>query len=132
MSWRLTASLNDDSSESPRKRFFVFPQVKSIVKNPALKRLHLHTSNTHGSGRCLGFAQGQQFLVQHYYLRGLDDLLLKDGGVVKRTLAQSSGKKQVNLNADADSLDFPNRHARVAFLLNVLRSVSDELDPYQM
>ena len=132
MPWRLTASLDDDFFESPQKKFFVFPQVKSIVKTSALKRLRLHASNTQGSGRCLGVAQGKQFPVQHYYLRGLDDLLLKEGGVVKRTLAQSSGRKQVNLNADADSLDFPSRHARVAFLLNVLRSMPDELDPYQM
>jgi len=134
MPWRLTASLDDDFFESPQKKFFVFPQVKSIVKTSALKRLRLHASNTEGSGRCLGVAQGQHFPVQHYYLRGLDDLLLKEGGVVKRTLAQSSGRKQVNLNADADddSLDFPSRHARVAFLLNVLRFMPDEVDPYQM
>ena len=132
MPWRLTASLNDDFFESPQKKFFVFPQVKSIVKTSALKRLHLHVSNTHGSGRCLGLAHGQHFPVQHYYLRGLDDLLLKEGGVVKRTLAQSSGRKQVNLNADVDSMDFPSRHARVAFLLNVLNSMPEQLDPYRM
>ena len=132
MPWRLTASLDDDFFESAQKKFFVFPQVKSIVKTSALKRLRLHASNTSGSGRCLGIAQGQQFPVQHYYLRGLDDLLLKEGGVVRRTLAQSSGRKQVNLNADADSLDFPSRHARVAFLLNVLESRPEQLDPYSM
>ena len=81
---------------------------------------------------CLGIAQGQQFPVQHYYLRGLDDLLLKEGGVVKRTLAQSSGRKQVNLNAEADSMDFPSRHARVAFLLNVLKFMPEQDDPFSM
>ena len=40
----------------------------------------------------MGIAQGQHFPVQHYYLRGLDDLLLKEGGVVKRTLAQFGAK----------------------------------------
>ena len=132
MPWRLTASMDDDFFESAQKRFFVFPQVKSIVKTSALKRLRLHASNTHGSGRCLGVDQGQQFPVQHYYLRGLDDLLLKEGGVVKRTLAQSSGRKQVNLNGDTDSMDFPSRHARVAFLLNVLDSMPEQIDPYRM
>ncbi len=132
MPWRLTASMDDAFFESPHKKFFVFPQVKSIVKTSALKRLRLHASNTSGSGRCLGIAQGQQFPVQHYYLRGLDDLLLKEGGVVKRTLAQSSGRKQVNLNADADSMDFPSRHARVAFLLNVLNAMPEQPDPYRM
>ena len=132
MPWRLTASMDDDFFESAQKRFFVFPQVKSIVKTSALKRLRLHASNTHGSGRCLGVDQGQQFPVQHYYLRGLDDLLLKEGGVVKRTLAQSSGRKQVNLDAAADSMDFPSRHARVAFLLNVLKSIPEQSDPYRM
>ena len=92
MPWRLTASLDDDFFESSRKKFFVFPQVKSIVKTSALKLLRLHESNTNGSGRRLGIAQGQRFPVQHYYLRGLDDLLLKEGGVVKRTLAQSLGE----------------------------------------
>ena len=132
MPWRLTASLEDDFFESPQKKFFVFPQVKSIVKTSALKRLRLHASLTQGSGRCLGVAQGQHFPVQHYYLRGLDDLLLKEGGVVKRTLAQSSGRKQVNLTSDADSMDFPSRHARVAFLLNVLNSMPEQPDPYRM
>ncbi len=132
MPWRLTASINDDFFESPEKKFFVFPQVKSIVKTSALKRLRLHASNTHGSGRCLGLAQGQYFPVQHYYLRGLDDLLLKEGGVVKRTLAQSSGRRPVNLNGDADSMDFPSRHARVAFLLKVLDSMPEQRDPYRM
>ncbi|WP_038557360.1 glycosyltransferase family 2 protein [Synechococcus sp. KORDI-52] len=132
MPWRLTASMNDDFFEAPQKRFFVFPQVKSIVKTTALKRLRLHASNTIGSGRCLGVAQGQQFPVQHYYLRGLDDLLLKEGGVVKRTLAQSSGRKPVKLNADAGAMDFPSRHARVAFLLNALNAMPVQLDPYRM
>ena len=131
MPWRLTASLDDDFFDSPQKKFFVFPQVKSIVKTSALKRLRLHASNTQGDGLCLGIAQGQQFPVQHYYLRGLDDLLLKEGGVVKRTLAQSSGRKQVNLNSDAESIDFPSRHARVAFLLNVLESMPEQTDPYR-
>ena len=132
MPWRLTASMDDDFFESAQKRFFVFPQVKSIVKTSALKRLRLHASITGGSGRCLGVAEGQQFPVQHYYLRGLDDLLLKEGGVVKRTLAQSSGRKQVNLDSDVDSMDFPSRHARVAFLLNVLNSMPEQIDPYCM
>ena len=112
------------TSLSPVKnKFFVFPQVKSIVKTSALKLLRLHESNTNGSGRRLSIAQGQHFPVQHYYLRSLDDLLLKEGGVVKRTLAQSSGRKPVNLGGNAESLDFPNRHARVAYLLKVLDSI---------
>ena len=132
MPWRLTASMDDGFFEAPQKRFFVFPQVKSIVKTSVLQRLRLHASATSGLGRCLGIEQGQQFPVQHYYLRGLDDLLLKEGGVVKRTLAQSSGRKQVNLNADETSMDFPSRHARVAFLLNVLRFIPEQADPYSM
>ena len=70
--------------------------------------------------------------MQHYYLRGLYDLLLKEGGVVKRTLAQSSGRKPVNLSGNAESLDFPSRHARVAYLLKVLDSVASQADPYCM
>ena len=132
MPWRLTASLDDDFFESSQKKFFVFPQVKSIVKTSALKLLRLHESNTNGSGRRLGIAQGQHFPVQHYYLRGLDDLLLKEGGVVKRTLAQSSGRKPVSLSGNAESLDFPSRHARVAYLLKILDSVSPQADPYGM
>ena len=129
MPWRLTASLDDDFFESSQKKFFVFPQVKSIVKTSALKLLRLHESNTNGSGRRLGIAQGQHFPVQHYYLRGLDDLLLKEGGVVKRTLAQSSGRKPVSLSGNAESLDFPSRHARVAYLLKILDSVSPQAYP---
>ena len=94
--------------------------------------LRLRESVTDGSGVRLGIAQGKHFPVQHYYLRGLDDLLLKEGGVVKRTLAQSSGRKPVNLRGDADSLDFPSRHARVAYLLKILDSVPEQTDPYSM
>ena len=132
MPWRLTASLADDSFESPEKRFFVFPQVKSIVKTSALKRLRLHSSNTNGDGRCLGLSHGQNFPVHHYYLRGLDDLLLKEGGVVKRTLAQSSGRKPVKLSGEVDMVDFPSRHARVAFLLRILEGMPEQPDPYVM
>ena len=42
MPWRLTASMDDESFESSQKKFFVFPQVKSIVKISALKLLRLH------------------------------------------------------------------------------------------
>ena len=59
---------------------------------------------------------GSNFPFSTTKLRGLDDLRLKEGGVVKRTLAQISGRKPVNLSGDADSLKFPSRHARVAFL----------------
>ena len=54
MPWRLTASMDDSFFEAQQKRFFVFPQVKSIVKTSALQRLRLHASTTSGSGRCLG------------------------------------------------------------------------------
>ena len=70
--------------------------------------------------------------MQHYYLRGLDDLLLKEGGVTKRTLAQSSGRKPVNLRGDVDSLDFPSRHARNAYLLKILDSMPEQIDPHCM
>ena len=38
----------------------------------------------------------------------------------------------MNLKADANSMDFPSRHARVAFLLNVLKSMSEQPDPCHM
>ena len=38
----------------------------------------------------------------------------------------------MNLDAAADSMDFPSRHARVAFLLNVLKSIPEQPDPYRM
>ena len=132
MPWKLTASMEDDFFESAQKRFFVFPQGKSIVKTAALKQLRLHASVTSGSGRCLGIAQGQQFPVQHYYLRGLDDLLLKEGGLVNSTLGACSGRKPVKLNADCNSMEFSSRHARLAFLLKVLKSMPMQNDPYRM
>ena len=51
---------------------------------------------------------------------------------MKRTLAQISGRKPVNLRGDAESLDFPSRHARVAYLLKILDSVPEQTDPYSM
>ena len=36
MPWRLTATLDDQGFEAQRKRFFVFPQIKSVMKTRAL------------------------------------------------------------------------------------------------
>ena len=51
---------------------------------------------------------------------------------MKRTLAQGSGRKSVNLSGDAESLDFPSRHACVAYQLKVLDSVPPQADPFCM
>jgi hypothetical protein len=47
----------------------------------------LHRSGTRGCGRCLDLKEGLPFPLHHCYLRGLDDLVLKEGGVVKSTFA---------------------------------------------
>ena len=134
MPWRLTATLDDQGFEAQRKRFFVFPQIKSVMKTRALTGLGLHRSGTRGDGRRLDLRDGLAFPVQHYYLRGLDDLLLKEGGVVKRTLARSTGRKPIALGGSGpDELlmpSFPSRHARVAFLLEVLNHQPEQDDPY--
>ena len=104
------------TSLSPHKRNFSCFHSSSRLSRYLPKLLLLHETKTSGSGCRFGLNQGQQFPVHHYYLRGLDDLLLKEGCVVKRTLAQISGRKPVNLSGDADSLKFPSRHDRVAFL----------------
>ena len=134
MPWRLTATLDDQGFEAQRKRFFVFPQIKSVMKTRALTGLGLHRSGTRGDGRRLDLRDGLAFPVQHYYLRGLDDLLLKEGGVVKRTLARSTGRKPIALGGGGpDELlmpSFPSRHARVAFLLEVLKHQPEQDDPY--
>ena len=103
MPWRLTASLDDDFFERSQKKFFVFPQVKSIVKTSALKRLRLHASATVGSGRCLGIAEGQQFPV-HIITFVVLMTSLKEVAV-KRTWPRV--RKPVNLNSDTESIDFP-------------------------
>ena len=136
MPWRMTATLSDDGFEAHRKRFFVFPQIKSVMQTRCLTGLGLHRSGTSGDGRRLGIREGLSFPVQHYYLRGLDDLLLKEGGVVTRTLARSTGRKLVALSGrtqeSVSPAAFPSRHARVAFLLNVLRHQPDQDDPYSV
>ena len=133
MPWKLTATLDDQGFEAQRKRFFVFPQIKSVMKTRALTGLGLHRSGTRGDGRRLDLRDGLAFPVQHYYLRGLDDLLLKEGGVVKRTLARSTGRKPIALGGGGpDELlmpSFPSRHARVAFLLEVLNHQPEQDDP---
>ena len=133
MPWRMTATLSDSGFESGLKRFFDFPQIKSVMRTRALTGLGLHRSGTRGGGRCLGLSEGLAFPIHHYYLRGLDDLMLKEGGVVKRTLAHSTGRKSVALGEGtaARQLDaFPSRHARVAFLLRVLNYLPEQKDPY--
>jgi hypothetical protein len=133
MPWRMTATLSDSGFESDFKRFFVFPQIKSVMRTRTLTGLGLHRSGTRGRGRCLGLSEGMPFPVHHYYLRGLDDLMLKEGGVVKRTLAHSTGRKSVALGEGSVAQPlaaFPSRHARVAFLLRVLDQLTDQRDPY--
>ena len=133
MPWRMTATLSDSGFESSLKRFFVFPQIKSVMRTRALKALGLHRSGTKGRGRCLGLKEGLAFPVHHYYLRGLDDLMLKEGAVVKRTLAHSTGRKSVALGKGSTAHQmaaFPSRHARVAFLLRILDNLPEQKDPY--
>lgn len=135
MPWKMTASLSDQGFEAARKRFFVFPQIKSVMRTRSLTGLGLHRSGTQGDGRRLGIRDGLSFPVQHYYLRGLDDLLLKEGGVVQRTLARSTGRKTIALSgASEESMlsSFPSRHARVAFLLNVLKHQQEQDDDYSV
>lgn len=135
MPWKMTASLSDQGFEAARKRFFVFPQIKSVMRTRSLIGLGLHRSGTQGDGRRLGIRDGLSFPVQHYYLRGLDDLLLKEGGVVQRTLARSTGRKTIALSgASEESMlsSFPSRHARVAFLLNVLKHQQEQDDDYSV
>ena len=135
MPWKMTASLSDQGFEAARKRFFVFPQIKSVMRTRSLTGLGLHRSGTQGDGRRLGIRDGLSFPVQHYYLRGLDDLLLKEGGVVQRTLARSTGRKTIALSgASEESMlsSFPSRHARVAFLLNVLKHQQEQNDDYSV
>ena len=133
MPWRMTATLSDSGFESGLKRFFVFPQIKSVMRTRTLTGLGLHRSGTRGRGRCLDLKEGLPFPVHHYYLRGLDDLVLKEGGVVKRTLANSTGRRIVALGGVAAAQPlaaFPSRHARVAFLLRILDHLLDQKDPY--
>ena len=133
MPWRMTATLSDSGFESGLKRFFDFPQIKSVMRTRSLTGLGLHRSGTRGRGRCLGLSEGLAFPIHHYYLRGLDDLMLKEGGVVKRTLAQSTGRKSVALGEGSTAHQlaaFPSRHARVAFLLRVLDHLPEQKDPY--
>ena len=128
MPWRLTATLEDAGFESPVKRFFMCPQIKSVTRTARITHLGLHKSRSFGSGAHLGIREGLQFPVQHYYLRGLDDLLLKEGGVVQRTLARSSGRKRVDLGNSLAS--FPSRHARLAYVLRMLDAQDEQPDSY--
>ena len=76
---------------------------------------------------------GLPLSVHHYYLRSLDDLVLKEGGVVSRTLANSTGRKSVALGGVAAAqplVSFLSRHARVAFLLRVLDCLPDQKNAY--
>ena len=137
MPWRMTATLDADGFASPSKRFFTFPQIKSVTRTRNLVRLGLHSSNSKGKGARLGIRDGLSFPVHHYYLRGLDDLLLKEGGVVKRTLSRSSGRRSVALGRRAAGPgrsveSFPSRHARVAYVLRMLESMPMEQDPYSL
>ena len=93
----MTATLPDSGFESSLKQFSVYPQIKSVMRTRLLTGLGLHCSATKGGGCCLGLREGLALPVHHYYLRGLDDLMLKEGGVVKRILAHSAGRKSVAL-----------------------------------
>ena len=79
-----------------------------------------------------GFEGGLGFTCASF-LRGLDDLMLKEGGVVKRILAHSTGRKSVALGDGSTGHNltaFPSRHARVAYLLKVLNQLPEQIDLY--
>ena len=134
MPWRMTATFNDKDYMRRKKPFFVFPQVKSIMRTNSLTRLNLHSSFTRGEGDKLGLEYGLKFPINHYYLRGVDDLLLKEGGVVALSGATSAGRKPVALSKDleTDLSEFPSRHAKAAFVLRVLELCPKVRDPYQL
>ena len=134
MPWRMTATLNDSGFLDAEKAFFVFPQVKSMMRTKSLTSMSLHLSGTKGDGERLGLDVGLQFPLNHYYLRGIDDLLLKEGGVVALTGATNMGRTPVSLEGDvqSDFLQFPSRHAKAAFVLKMLEVCPKVNDPYQL
>jgi hypothetical protein len=81
MSWRMAATLSDSVFASGLKWFFVFPQIKSVMRTRTLTGLGLHRSGTRGRGRCLDLKEGLPFPFHYYYLHGLEDFVLKEGGV---------------------------------------------------
>jgi hypothetical protein len=103
------------------------------MRTRTLTGLELHRSGTRGRGRCLDLKEGLPFPVHHYYQRGLDDLVLKEGGVVKHTLANSTGRRSVALGGVAavqPLAAFPSRYVRVAFLLRFFDHLPDQKDAY--
>ena len=97
----MTATLSGSGFESGLKRFFDFPPIKSVMLTRTLTGLDLHHSGTRCCGHCLALKEGLVFPLHHCYLRGLDDLMLKVDGAVKRALACSSGRKSVVLGKGA-------------------------------
>ena len=134
MPWRMTATLDDNGFTDAEKHFFVFPQVKSMMRTKSLTSMSLHLSGTKGEGERLGLDVGLRFPLNHYYLRGIDDLLLKEGGVVALTGATTVGRTPVSLEGDvqADSPQFPSRHAKAAFVLKMLEVCPKVNDPYHL
>ena len=134
MPWRITATMDARAFLKPKKPFFVFPQVKSIMRTKSLEGMSLHTSKMRRDGEKLGLDVGLRFPLNHYYLRGLDDLLLKEGGVVSLTGATRSGRRQVSLAGDVEPTvsQFPNRHAKAAFAFKMLEISPKMKDPYRL
>jgi hypothetical protein len=58
MPWRMTATLSDSGFESGLKRFFDFPQIKSVMRTRSLTGLGLHRSGTKGAWTLFGFERG--------------------------------------------------------------------------
>jgi hypothetical protein len=133
MPWRMTAALDDDGFVNSEKPFFVMPQVKTVVKTKSLTKMGLHKTGTRGDGENLGLDVGLQFPLNHYYLRGLDDLLLKEGEVIALTGATKKGRTPVSFEDNVETPSkFPSRHAKAAFVLKMLEKCPKVSDSYHL
>ena len=77
--------------------------------------------------------EGLPFPLYHCYLRGLDDLVLKECGVVKSTFANSTDRKSVALGGSgrgASAGCFSESACKGDFPVEHNDYLSDQKDPY--
>lgn len=92
MPWKLFANFDFNQLEKIHQKSLIYPRGKEIVKVEDVAIIKSHTSEMKRPGRRLPMVEALEYTLNHYYMRGVEDLLYKGTGHHRR----SSSFKNIN------------------------------------